>query len=218
VFRVSGGRGSRRVGVEARREPRPPETRKSDWLESAEVASVSRLSLWAPFGLLYIVVAVGIVHFEGGAYRRGLRERRKALALDVKSVETPEVKPEAVSPSMTTPTPSSLPPEEVKPPEPLPADEPKPPVVAHVETRHVPTPKPRVPAGAGKPKAGGRPATLPADAKEPVVKLPPQHSQPFRRRRDRARQLSPRRHPGQPRRRPGKPAAPECLRGCATDH
>jgi hypothetical protein len=114
-------------------------------------------------------VAVGIVHFEGDAYRRGLRERRKALALDVKKVETPEVKPEAVSP----PTPSPRLPEEAVIADPPPVDEPKPPVVAHVETKHAPTPKPRIPAGAGKSKAGGRPAALPADTKEPVVKLPP---------------------------------------------
>jgi Peptidase family M48 len=141
---------------------------------------VSKLILWVPLGVLYVIVAVGIVHFEGDAHRRGLRDRRQqiALALAAKEKEnepeTPEPKT-VVSPPIVAerPTPPPTPDarsDVITPPEPIPLPEPKKPSSEPAREKAKPAPAPRKKAHV--PPAAPKAHPVAAEKKEPAVKLP----------------------------------------------
>jgi hypothetical protein len=115
---------------------------------------VTRPSVWAPLGLLYLLVAAAIVHFEGDAYRRSLREHRLLLAA-ARANKTSEV------PVSTTSidSPATA--------EPRPSEEPRPPETPSKATQTAHKSESRAPIG--RPKA---PEGLPVDPNEKFVKLP----------------------------------------------
>ena len=94
---------------------------------------MAKLSVPAAIGLVYVMIAVGIVHFEGEAHRRALRAQVGPLALAKESTEganpEPDLSTSAPESSSKKPAEPEAPPEAAHPAEavaPEPEPEPKP--------------------------------------------------------------------------------------------